>query len=53
MRYDPSNSSTSQNLIEPFLLAYGPGQTAGFQYSDVVVVGGYKVDDPSAALDNV
>ncbi|KAF8839262.1 acid protease [Paxillus ammoniavirescens] len=43
MRYDPFNSSTSQNLISPFELTYGSGQTVGLQYSDTVVVGGYKV----------
>ncbi|KAF9224510.1 acid protease [Gyrodon lividus] len=45
-KYEPSKSSTHQNLMLPFILAYGSGEATGFQYSDVAVVGGYKVDGP-------
>jgi hypothetical protein len=42
--YDPSQSSSAQDLHKPFLLAYGDGSTAsGEQFTDVVSVAGLTV----------
>jgi cathepsin D len=42
--YDPSTSSTSQDLGKTFALAYGDGSTvSGEQYSDVVSIAGLTV----------
>ena len=42
--YDPSSSSTSQDLGNLFALAYGGGATvSGEQYTDVVSVAGLTV----------
>ncbi|KAG9309476.1 aspartic peptidase domain-containing protein [Chiua virens] len=41
--YDPSSSSTSQNLSQPFLAGYGSGAVAGYTYSDAVQMSGFSI----------
>lgn len=42
--YDPSASSTAQDLHETFSLSYGDGSTAaGEKFLDVVSIGGLTV----------
>ncbi|KAG9309477.1 aspartic peptidase domain-containing protein [Chiua virens] len=43
--YNPSSSSSSRNLSEPFSAAYGSGEVAGYLYTDVVQMAGFSVND--------
>ncbi|KAG1730838.1 aspartic peptidase domain-containing protein [Suillus paluster] len=43
-KYDPSNSSTAIDLKKSFVLTYGQGEVAGEEYTDNVVIGGYKAE---------
>ncbi|KAF9370476.1 hypothetical protein CPC16_003688 [Podila verticillata] len=40
--YDPSKSSTSNNLGETFSIQYGSGFASGNEYTDVATLGSYK-----------
>ncbi|KAG1843133.1 aspartic peptidase domain-containing protein [Suillus subalutaceus] len=41
-RYDPSKSSTADDLHKAFVLTFGEGEVEGEQIADNVVIGGYE-----------
>ncbi|KAF8329360.1 aspartic peptidase domain-containing protein [Cantharellus anzutake] len=49
-RFDPTNSSSSKNLSQPFSIVYGSGSVAGSLYQDTVQMAGFSVPKQTFAL---
>ncbi|KAG2028827.1 aspartic peptidase domain-containing protein, partial [Suillus americanus] len=49
-QYDPAASSSAKDSGQPFVLAYGAGETAGEEYVNDVFVGGYEAEDQTLGV---